>query len=379
MILARQLKLVTTPEQRVALLATMRAMNAASTDAARLAFEARAFRRFDFHKIVYQHIRAEHRLMAQMAIRVIANVAASFRRDRKICPTFRPEAAVTYDARILSLKRGVASISTLDGRIKVPIQAGILTPLRIEHETDLVYRGGQFYLYVSVEVPADAPVVPSSFLGVDFGIVNVAVDSDGTTHAGAELNAIRARNASLRSKLQAKGTSSARRLLRKRRRKESQFARHTNHCISKALVTRAKDTGRGIALEDLEGIHGRITVPKAQRRLHHSWSFAQLRQFVTYKSLLAGVALVVIDPRNTSRTCPACNHVAKANRKSRDLFQCVARGHAGLADHIAAINIGRRAQALRGVGDRAEVNRPDASKVAVVEQHVVFQTQHFGL
>ena len=380
-ILVRQLKLLATPEQRAALLATTRAMNAASSAAARAAFDAGIFRKYDIQKLVYQRIRAEHRLLSQMAIRAIANVAGSFARDRKVCPTFRDLAAVTYDARILSIKRGVVSISTLDGRLKVPVQAGILTPLRIEHETDLIYRDGDFYLHVGMETDATVPVTPSGFLGVDLGIVNIATDSDGTTHSGAVLNAVRARSANLHKKLQTKGTRSAKRLLKKRRRKESNFARHTNHCISKALVARAKGTGRGIALEDLEGIRDRITVPKAQRRVHHSWGFFQLRSFVTYKALLAGVALDLVDPRNTSRTCPACDHIAKANRKSRDLFQCVVCGHAGPADHIAAINIARRAEAARrDVGDRAEVNRPDASGVVGLEDlHAVSQMQSLVL
>jgi transposase len=77
-----------------------------------------------------------------------------------------------------------------------------------------------------------------------------------------------------------------------------------------------------------------------------NWGFLQLRQFLTYKVALAGVPLRLVDPRNTSRTCPECGVIDKANRKSRDEFACVACGHAGAADHVAACNLVLRARAF---------------------------------
>jgi IS605 OrfB family transposase len=150
--------------------------------------------------------------------------------------------------------------------------------------------------------------------------------------------------------LQSKGTKSAKRLLKKRRQKERRFARQENHRIAKELVQRAKDTGRGIALEDLQGIRERVTVRKSQRRQHHVWSFFDLRQKIAYKAERAGIPLVLVDPRNTSRTCPQCGHVDRANRKSQSLFSCGSCGYSGHADHIAAVNISRVA-----------VNQPDVS------------------
>jgi IS605 OrfB family transposase len=192
-------------------------------------------------------------------------------------------------------------------------------------------------------VAAAAPVANADWLGVDLGLVNLAVDSDGTVYSGAQVRALRRRHARLRTKLQAKGTRGAKRRLRARRRKESRFATHVNHTLSKRLVAQAQGTQRGIALEDLTGIRARITARKAQRRDLHSWAFYQLRQFVSYKAIRAGVRLVLVDPRNTSRTCPACGYCSKDNRKSQSKFLCVNCGLAGLADHIAAENIRRAA------------------------------------
>jgi putative transposase len=54
---------------------------------------------------------------------------------------------------------------------------------------------------------------------------------------------------------------------------------------------------------------------------------------------------VTVDPRDTSRTCAACGHCAKPNRKSQAEFVCKACGHRAHADRNAALNIVLRAQA----------------------------------
>ena len=115
-----------------------------------------------------------------------------------------------------------------------------------------------------------------------------------------------------------------------------------NHVISKQIVAKAIDTKRAIALEDLTHIRTRIRSRQPQRAALSSWSFAQLGAFLTYKARLAGVPVISVDPRNTSRTCPACGHVDKANRKSQADFLCIQCRCAGNADHFAAVEIARR-------------------------------------
>ena len=60
---------------------------------------------------------------------------------------------------------------------------------------------------------------------------------------------------------------------------------------------------RGV--EELKGIRTRVRARKPQRATLASWSFAQLRSFVGYKAKMAGVRVVFVDPRNTSREKPA--------------------------------------------------------------------------
>jgi IS605 OrfB family transposase len=128
-------------------------------------------------------------------------------------------------------------------------------------------------------------------------------------------------------------------------------------------VAEAKGTGRGIALENLRGIRERVSVRRSQRATLHSWSFHQLRQFIAYKAALAGVPVVYVDPRNTSRTCPACGLVDARNRPTQARFQCVQCRLAGPADTIAAENIRVRGRgvcnaSVRSGSDVACVERP---------------------
>jgi IS605 OrfB family transposase len=224
-------------------------------------------------------------------------------------------------------------------------------------EARLVWNGSKFLIRQAIEVEEASPMPPQGHLGVDLGLARIAVDSDGATHpmkrhpfTPGQLRGQRRRHARLRQKLQKKGTRSAKRLLRKRRRREMRFASHVNHAIAKDLVAKAKGTGRGIALEDLRGIRSRITARKAQRRDLHSWAFGQLRAFIEYKARKEGVWVELVDPRNTSLTCPGCGEVDKKNRLERDRFQCVGCGFAGPADAVAAENI-----------RRAAGSRPDAA------------------
>lgn len=347
MLCTTKIKLLTTVEQYSKLLETMKRFNHACNFISETAFNTKTFSKIKLQKMIYYQAREEFELSAQMVVRAIGKVATSYKVDKKSLHVFKETGAMVYDERILSFKGiNTASILTLDGRILVPMliseyHKGVLQGKRVRGQADLILQDGIFYLLLVVEFPEPEPISPSDIIGVDLGIKNIAVDSNGETFSGNKVNSIRNRYAKLRSKLQKKGTKSAKRLLKKRSRKERRFATDVNHCISKKIVAKAKAQNSCIALEDLKGIRERTTVRKSQRRQHHSWSFYQLRQFIEYKATLAGVPVILVDPRNTSRTCPICGYISKNNRPTRDLFRCQKCNFSGPADSIAAENIRR--------------------------------------
>ena len=360
--LTAKVKLLPTPEQADALMHTLETANAACNYVSERAWGEHTFRQYSLHKLVYYDVRERFGLSSQMTVRCISKVADAYKLDRKTKRSFRETGAIAYDSRILSWKAGKQTVSiwTMDRRQTISFACGDRQRELLQHqqgESDLALIDGAFYLLATCEVVSPEQFEAEEALGVDLGIVNIATDSDGEPFSGTQVNNLRRRHAKLRAKLQQKGTKSAKRLLKKRKRRERRFAQDVNHVISKRIVEKAKGTGRAIGLEDLAGIRERTTVRKSQRRQHHSWSFHDLRQKIAYKATLAGVPVVPVDPRNTSRTCPICGCVDKRNRRTQSTFSCMRCGFSGHADTIAAVNIGRRAARLLATG----VNQPDAA------------------
>jgi IS605 OrfB family transposase len=358
-----QLQLQPDPEQAAALLETVERANAACDCISAVAWRERVFGKFALQQLCYGELKARFGLSAQMAIRALAKVGDAYKLDKRTERRFRAHGSIAYDDRILSYRpaKQTVSIWTLSGRQTIAFVAGAQQLALLAYrqgESDLVYRAGKWYLLATCDIPDPTPMEVDTYLGADLGIVNICVDSDGTVHRGAVVNGLRARHRRLRQRLQAKGTKSARRLLRHRRRTERRFGQDTNHVISKRLVAKAQGTGRGLALEHLTHLRTRITARKPHRATLSSWSFGQLRSFVAYKARRGGVPVAYVDPRNTSRTCPACGHVAKENRPNQHTFLCQSCGLGGLPDYFAAVEISRR----------ASVNAPyvsDASTVLV--------------
>lgn len=354
-----QLKLLPTPEQADALRRTLERANAACEYMSQVAWTSRTFRQFPLHRLTYTPVRTLFGLAAQLTVRCVSKVADAYKLNRNVQRSFSPHGAIAYDDRILSFthQNTAVSIWTLDGRQEMPFVCGdrqrsLLATRR--GETDLALVRGEWYLFATCEVETPEPIDVEGMLGVDLGVTNIAVDSDGTLHSGSTIKAVRYRHRRLRGKLQRRGTKRSRSRLRKLAGQEARFAKDVNHVLSKRIVAKAECTKRGIALEDLTHIRTRIKALRSQRATLHSWSFAQLQAFIVYKSVLAGVMVVFVDPRNTSRTCPSCGHIDKANRKTQSQFLCTSCCYAGNADVIAAGNI----------SSRAAVNQPYVSDAA---------------
>ncbi|WP_326644476.1 transposase [Streptosporangium sp. NBC_01755] len=366
-----QVRLFPTPAQEAALADTLRLCNDAANLVSGVAWETKVFRNYDLRLHSYGDLKAMG-LSAQPAQHVIkkvsdayttvkAQVSAELRTPLAKPIAFRPDAAQPFDDRCLSwqVEARTVSIWTTGGRMKgirfacSDEQARALAAYR-KGESDLIHRDGMWLLIATCDVPDADVTEPDAFLGVDLGIANIATTGDGERHSGRHLNAVRHRNRELRRRLQARQTKSAKRLLKRRRRKESRFARDVNHRISKNIVTEAARTGRGIALEDLQGIRERVRLRRPQRVTLHSWSFHRLGRFVAYKAARAGVAVVYVDPAYTSQECSACGHVDKRNRPNQETFACTSCGFAEHADVNAARNIASRGVACWAVSHAAD-------------------------
>ncbi|MFG1685754.1 RNA-guided endonuclease InsQ/TnpB family protein [Nonomuraea sp. NPDC049269] len=372
-----QLRLTPTPVQAEALAAAVLLCNEAATVVSRLAWQHRVFAVVELHRLAYYEVRARVAgLGAQAAVRAIARVTGAYanrRSTKKRAHIFRPHGAVPYDARLLSFNRDARTVSlwTPTGRVIVPY-SGRPEDLKAvdtlpRGEADLVCRRGVWLLQVALTLPQPVVRKPvGGFLGVDQGVANLAVTSDrvvlpgpalpGPIGGNGHVRTLRERRHRQRRRLQKKGTSAARRVLRRLSGREHRMMTDLNHQISKFVVREAERTGRGVALEDLRGIRGRVRAHRFQRRTLHGWAFAQQIAFTRYKAARAGVDFLLVDPAYTSQGCPECGWVARANRPARGRFVCTRCGLAGHADHIAARNI-----ATRGITGWAVINQPHAT------------------
>jgi len=342
--LIAQVKLLPSKAQAQALKETLERANAACDAISAVAWENQVFKQYALHKLAYHEAKHELNLSAQVIVRCIAKVADAYKLDKETKRTFKRHGAIAFDDRILSWQtdKQIVSIWTVEGRTKMNYICGERQKRLLESrigETDLVYRKGSFYLLAVCEVPEPTPSDVDNVLGVDFGIVKLATDSDGQSYSGEKVEEKRQWYADRRATLQKVGTRSAKRKLKKMSGGLRRYQADTNHCISKQLVSKAQDTNRTIAIEELKHIRSRTTVRRSQRAKHHNWAFAQLRAFLSYKAHLNGVRVVAVDPRNTSRTCSACGHCEKANRKSQSEFVCKVCHHSTNADVNAALNI----------------------------------------
>jgi putative transposase len=346
--LIAQVKLNPTKAQAKLLKQTLEQANTTCDAISELAFHSQTFGQYAIHQDYYAQIRESSGLSAQMVVRCIAKVADAYKLDKKTQRRFKPLGAIAYDDRILTWKteKQTVNIWTIEGRQLIPYLCGERQKQLLEYrqgETDLVYRKGNFFLLAVCDIQEPTAKEIDDAIGVDFGIVRIATDSDGQSYSGEAIEKNRQRYAKRRGEMQKIGSRCGHRKLKKLSGKQSRYQKDVNHQISKELVCKAKDTNRAIAIENLKGVGKRTTVSKAQRARHCNWAFFQLRSLVEYKSKLAGVVVIAVDARYTSQTCSACGHCEKANRKSQSEFVCKVCGHSENADFNGAKNIRLRA------------------------------------
>lgn len=319
--------------------------------------------------LVYQTIRKEYSLSANLAVRACARVGSNrktAKKDKKPVKEFKPTSA-DYDARIFAFREKDWSISLtlVGGREHIPIvtsnyQIGKLKGTKPTSAQLCKHKDGNYYIHIQVKDEAPNQIKADNVIGVDFGRTDLAVTSDSKKWSGREIRDVRDKYSKLRANLQkkaSKGTRSSRRrcrqLLKRLSGKEKRFQRHVNHVISKTIILSAKKSNSIVAIEDLTGIRKRTNQQprkKTERRRSNSWAFYQLRTFLEYKGLISGVEVLPVSPRYSSQTCHACMHLGLRSGKR---FKCTNNGCSwhGDADQNASYNlsiIGGVVSLLRG-------------------------------
>lgn len=222
-------------------------------------------------------------------------------------------------------------------------------------------EGRRWYVILTADQAAPQPLpATGSVVGIDLGIANFLADSNGEfvpnprhgCKAAAKLEAAQQALARCKrgSKRRRKAVETVARMHRKVRRQRLDHAHKT------ALdLVREHDV---IAHEDLK-IRNMSKTPAprpdpeqpdsflpngaaAKTGLNRSIADAGWGVFLAIlaaKAEGAGREVIAVDPRNTSRRCPACGHTAKENRPTQEKFHCVSCGQNAHADTVGALNV----------------------------------------
>ena len=206
--------------------------------------------------------------------------------------------------------------------------------------------GRKWYATVTYEVELPAAEDNGLAIGVDMNCGQVAA-STGDILRAPDVSRIDARRKRYQRRMARARKGSARRARWRRRavkaaRRKRNIGGNWRHETSRTLA----DTAGLVVVEDLK-IKGMTRKGKGKRGLNRvilATGWGELRRMIEYKA----ARTVAVDPRNTSRTCHECGHVAKGNRLTQADFECLACGHAGNADVNAALNILARGTGASG-------------------------------
>ncbi len=353
-------KLQPTAEQVAKLEATLQAF-AAACNYVNEHTDPKLTNKIAIQSLTYQTIKSEFNLVANMAVRACARVAANrkvAKQKGKPVKRFAPS-SMDCDKDLFRFREqdSTVSLATIHGRERIELNAGNYHRGKLKGRNPTSaqlckHRDGQFYLHIQIKDDAPDSPVTDKVIGIDLGRRDIAVTSEGEKWDATGIQQVRDKFSKVRASLQKKapkGTRTTRRrcrgILKRLSGRERRYQQWLNHNISKSVVRRAIELSASIAIEDLTGIRHRTNQRprnKTERRRSNSWAFYQLRMFIEYKALGAGVRVIPISPAYTSQMCSQCLHIHPIKGKSYrsgKTFRCGHCGWYGDADFNGANNI----------------------------------------
>jgi IS605 OrfB family transposase len=238
-------------------------------------------------------------------------------------------------------------------------------------EARLVFRDGEFTLYVFKRAPRPAKYAPKGVLAVDVNERQIVV-GNSRVEQRVETPVERAlRYRRLAERLQEKYSSSRynawlrrsgiRRRIRYFRRKArniiEDWARKTAHII----MSLAKQGQLAVAREDLTGLVESLRrLPKGHRTALVMLGYRRLGYWIDWQAEKNGVPILVVEPAGTSSTCPRCG--SELVEVGHRMLRCPRCGLEADRDTIAVLNIERRALGKMG-GSLATPTAPQMTDV----------------
>ena len=222
-------------------------------------------------------------------------------------------------------------------------------------------NGGKWFVSIQTQREVEPPEHPATrIVGIDVGITRFATLSDGSfieplnTFRKHEQRLARYQRAMSRK---TKFSSNWKKAKAKVQNIHTRIANVRRDFLHKTTTTISKNHAM-VCIEDLQvrnmsksaagssGSPGRNVKAKSglnKSILDQGWF--EFRRQLEYKQVWRGGGVLAVNPRNTSRTCPACGHVSADNRQTQARFACVECGYENNADLVGAINVLRAGHA----------------------------------
>ena len=296
-------------------------------------FEAKISNRFKLHHLVYKDLRKL--LPADFTCEAIAKASENLKSTKLKKKSIMKSCPISFNRNLFTFSFEKVRIATFKPRqrkditINIPEYYWKYIDWRYQTLEIIQDKKGRMFFHITFSRDVNTPnSCGDKILGVDVGIKNLAVCSDGKVFKGHKTKIIQYQY--LRRKLQRKGTKSARRKLKAISGRQKRYMRWVNHNVSKTIVSSA-DT---IVIENLKGIR---KIRKGNRWLN-SWTFYQLQEFITYKAKLQGVKVIKVNPYMTSQTCSNC---LKLGSRYLNSFVCSHCGFSCDSDLNASFNLRR--------------------------------------
>ena len=344
----------------------------------------RLWQRFNLHKAAYPVVRAKvPEIGSQLACNVMRSVSSAFKSWISNHPDFSKNKtkelpSISFSRPVVHLDKNTitffdnysrATVFTPAGRVTVKLCPGgyqerLLAGLKAESasgiekderifklgECNLVWKCGikgkpsRWELHIAVEMKLKEVSLDNlkldEVMGVDVGENNAGALSTGRIYKAGKMKDDRDKYLSSRKRFQRNGSRSAKQTLRQASGRERRHVEQINDEISKSVVEEAiKHKKRLIVLEDLTDIRSRIKAGLKVRARLHRWPFRQLQQKITDKAARAGIEVIFVNPRYTSKTCPRCNAIGTRHKHR---FACKNCGYVAHSD----LNGGRNLQRL---------------------------------
>jgi predicted transposase len=209
--------------------------------------------------LVYSYLREELGLKSQVSCNIPRQVAGSYKTIVELAKQglsywqkilYSPTSMILSYKRDYTITENSVSITTFSsGRktyqlVNYPYAMQFFkSPWKFGASKVVKHDDGSYYFHLTVsqEIPDKRIEDASTFMGIDVGMNYLAVasttDKKCKFFAGGEIKNQRNIYKNMRARLQSKGTSSAKRVMKQLAGKEKRLMKDVNHCISKAIVS----------------------------------------------------------------------------------------------------------------------------------------------